>query len=52
MTDQTRMPLTLAHLRAHRGAILALCARYGAYNVRVFGSVARGDARSESDITC
>jgi uncharacterized protein len=33
-----------------RAEILRLAARYGAGNVRVFGSVARGDASSESDI--
>ncbi|MDX2140945.1 MAG: nucleotidyltransferase family protein [Chloroflexota bacterium] len=41
---------TLADLREHRDEILALAQRYGAYNVRVFGSVARGDATAESDI--
>jgi uncharacterized protein len=30
--------------------ILALAAKYGAFNVRIFGSVARGTADSESDI--
>jgi predicted nucleotidyltransferase len=29
---------------------LALAARYGASNVRIFGSVAHGEARPESDI--
>jgi predicted nucleotidyltransferase len=33
-----------------RDAILELAARYGASNVRVFGSVARGDARPDSDV--
>lgn len=33
-----------------RNAVLALCARYGAEHVRVFGSVARGEARPESDL--
>lgn len=33
-----------------RSEILALARRYGARNVRVFGSVARGDARPDSDI--
>jgi predicted nucleotidyltransferase len=37
-------------LLRHRPALLAAAARYGASNVRVFGSVARGDARPESDI--
>ncbi|MBZ0278891.1 MAG: nucleotidyltransferase domain-containing protein [Anaerolineae bacterium] len=42
--------MTLDDLRARREDILALAERYGAYNVRVFGSVARGDATSDSDI--
>ena len=33
-----------------RDAILALAAQYGAANVRVFGSVAAGNAGPESDI--
>jgi uncharacterized protein len=33
-----------------RGEILALAARHGARNVRVFGSVARGEADAASDI--
>jgi hypothetical protein len=41
---------TLATVRAYRDEILALAERYGAYNVRVFGSVARGDATENSDI--
>lgn len=41
---------TLHDLRAQRAAIIALAQRYGADNVRVFGSVARGDARPDSDI--
>jgi predicted nucleotidyltransferase len=40
----------LPHLRARREAILRLATSYGASNVRVFGSLARGDARSDSDI--
>jgi Predicted nucleotidyltransferases len=39
-----------ALLRAKRDAILQLCAKNGARNVRVFGSVARGDADEHSDI--
>lgn len=34
----------------HRNEVLALAAKYGATAVRVFGSVARGDARPDSDI--
>ena len=37
-------------LRAKRDEILQICAKYGARNVRVFGSVARGDADEYSDI--
>jgi len=37
-------------LRSKREAILAAAARHGARNVRVFGSVARGDAGPDSDV--
>jgi uncharacterized protein len=37
-------------LSTNREAILGMAAQYGAYNVRVFGSVARGDADAESDV--
>jgi len=37
-------------LQAKREDILKVCARYGAHNVRVFGSVARGEADEQSDI--
>ena len=37
-------------LRRRRNEILALAARHGAANVRVFGSAARGDFDSQSDI--
>jgi uncharacterized protein len=37
-------------LRAKRQEILAIAAKHGAYNVRVFGSVARGEAGPESDV--
>jgi predicted nucleotidyltransferase len=37
-------------LKDKRDAILELAARYGASNVRVFGSVARGEARPDSDV--
>jgi uncharacterized protein len=33
-----------------RSAILALAERYGVYDVRVFGSVARGDDGEKSDL--
>lgn len=37
-------------LREKREDILRLCAKYGARNVRVFGSVARGEADAQSDL--
>jgi len=37
-------------LRTKRDEILRLAAKYGAHNVRVFGSVARGEASSASDV--
>ena len=37
-------------LQAKREDILRTAAKYGAYNVRVFGSVARGEADENSDI--
>ncbi len=37
-------------LRAKRDIILELAARHGARNIRVFGSVARGEARPDSDV--
>ena len=36
-------------LQEKREEILRTCAKYGAKNVRVFGSVARGQADAESD---
>ncbi len=37
-------------LKARRAEILRIAARYGAYNVRIFGSVARGEDDADSDI--
>jgi len=37
-------------LKARRDEILGICARRGARRVRVFGSVARGDADESSDV--
>ncbi len=37
-------------LRIKRAEIMRLAEKYGAHNVRVFGSVARGDADEQSDI--
>ena len=41
---------TQAMIAAKREAILHLASRYGASNVRLFGSVVRGTATTESDI--
>ena len=37
-------------LREKRDEILRIAARHGASNIRVFGSVARGDAHTGSDV--
>jgi predicted nucleotidyltransferase len=50
MSEALKSPPTLEALRARREEILALAECYGAYNVRVFGSVARGEATSDSDV--
>src|SRR5919201_1254482 len=41
---------SLDELRHRRDEILPVCARNGASNVRVFGSVARGEQDAESDV--
>lgn len=49
--DKTKKAAVLRELlRASREDILRIAAKHGASNVRVFGSVARGEADSESDI--
>lgn len=50
MSDTPKQALTLQELRARRDEILELAQRYGATNVRVFGSVARGEATPDSDV--
>ncbi len=42
--------VTDATLCAHREAILRISGEHGASNVRVFGSVARGEGQPHSDI--
>ena len=37
-------------MKSRRDEILRIAAKHGAHNVRVFGSVARGEADSQSDI--
>lgn len=50
MVDTPKSPPTLDYLRQRRGEILALAQKYGAYDVRVFGSVARGTPTPASDV--
>lgn len=50
MTERIREVPTLEELRAKRDTILGLADLYGAFDVRVFGSVARGDATGDSDV--
>jgi len=42
--------ITQEMIRQHRNEILALAQRYGAHDVRIFGSVARGEATAASDL--
>lgn len=42
--------IDLPALRARREQILSCAAIHGARNVRVFGSIARGEAEADSDI--
>ncbi len=44
------MVMNIDMLRARRDEILRIAKRYRAENVRVFGSVVRGEAREDSDI--
>lgn len=41
---------TLTGMRERREEILRIASRYGAHDVRVFGSVARGESGRKSDI--
>lgn len=42
--------MRIEELRRRKSEILRLAARHGATNVRVFGSVARGEADERSDV--
>ena len=42
--------VTMAHIQAHHDEILRLAEKYGAYSVRMFGSVARGESDETSDL--
>jgi uncharacterized protein len=41
---------TLTDLQSRRNQIMRIAAAHGAHNVRVFGSMARGYARPDSDV--
>lgn len=47
LPESQRLP---AELQRQRAEIVRLAARHGATRVRVFGSVARGDALPDSDV--
>ncbi len=48
--DTPRRAVTLGEVRAHREEIVQLAEQFGVRNIRVFGSVARGDATPDSDL--
>lgn len=43
-------PFTLEALRERRAEILPVARKYGVHDIRVFGSVVRGDAHGRSDL--
>lgn len=45
-----RRAVTLEEVRRHRDEIIAIGQRHGVSNIRVFGSVARGEADERSDL--
>ena len=48
--EAPRRAVTLDEVRAHRDAIIRLGQRFGVRNIRVFGSVVRGEAIPGSDL--
>jgi predicted nucleotidyltransferase len=48
--DRIKGNLLSEHLQAQREVILGIARQHGASNVRVFGSVARGEATATSDV--
>ncbi|MDZ4765262.1 MAG: nucleotidyltransferase family protein [Chloroflexota bacterium] len=51
MSENTKTGLGIAEIIGDkREVVLELARKHGAFNVRVFGSVARGEARSDSDV--
>lgn len=50
MTKQPRARVTLDDVRRRRVELEEIGQRYGVLNIRVFGSVARGEADEDSDL--
>lgn len=48
--EAPRRAVTVDEVRAHSADIAELGERYGVRNIRIFGSVARGEAGPESDL--
>lgn len=48
--DAPHRRITLEEVRANRGEIARIAAEHGVHTVRVFGSVARGEAEDDSDL--
>lgn len=50
MTRRTGTVLTLDEVQRHRAELAEIGVRHGVQNIRVFGSVARGEANEASDL--
>jgi predicted nucleotidyltransferase len=50
MTSRNEIPVTLPQLQSKRTQLLRIAQAHGATNVRVFGSVSRGEAQPQSDV--
>ncbi|MDY6941250.1 MAG: nucleotidyltransferase family protein [Cyanobacteriota bacterium] len=48
--QQDKPSKNYSFLKENRQKIIDIAARHGAYNIRIFGSVARGEADEKSDI--
>lgn len=48
--DAPHRRITLEEVRAHREEIARIASEHGVHTVRVFGSVARGEAGDDSDL--
>ena len=42
--------MTIEQVYERRDEILRIAAKHGAHNIRIFGSIARGEANPESDV--